>query len=384
MWRKTQKTLATLIPSILLLTYVTVAISLLNRWDTMVPITLVPVWVWAGLGMTVSLFCWLICRGLPSLLIFCLCLATGILFSEETRGIARELVVAIKGKDPAPAAGDPGVLRIVNVNSAGSEAVLRRTIDARPDVLVIQEAPDKNVLESVADQLYGVDRCVATHGTNAIVARGKLLETISEPGDSILHARILRPDGFIVDVTNLDLEGCAPTLDMWRPPVWRELIEARVTNRRLVRASLGENEITRSNLGRIISGGFGTPPGDDVYRPLETSGLTDTYAASGRGWGNTYPSNYPALRLDQIWVSPNLLPVRSLTRLNPESNHRIVVSEVQVKTPDAPAKSSKSAVVIPAPAKPAPATPAPATPAPATPAPATPAPATPAPATPAQ
>ena len=57
MWRKTQKTLATLIPSILLLTYVTVAISLLNRWDTMVPITLVPVWVWAGLGMTVSLFC---------------------------------------------------------------------------------------------------------------------------------------------------------------------------------------------------------------------------------------------------------------------------------------------------------------------------------------
>ena len=239
MWRKTQKTLATLIPSILLLTYVTVAISLLNRWDKMVPITLVPVWVWAGLGMTVSLFCWLICRGLPSLLIFCLCLATGILFSEETRGIARELVVAIKGKDPAPAAGDPGVLRIVNVNSAGSEAVLRRTIDARPDVLVIQEAPDKNVLESVADQLYGVDRCVATHGTNAIVARGKLLETISEPGDSILHARILRPDGFIVDVTNLDLEGCAPTLDMWRPPVWRELIEARVTNRRLVRASLG-------------------------------------------------------------------------------------------------------------------------------------------------
>lgn len=380
MWRKTQKTLATFIPSMLLLVYATVAISLLNRWDAMVPVTLIPVWAWAGLGMAFSLLCWLICRGLPSLLIFCLCLATGIIFSEETVGIARELAIAIKGKDPAPAAGDPGVIRIVNLNSAGSADVLRRAIDARPDILVIQEAPDKNVLESVADQLYGVDRCVAIHRTNAIIARGELLETLTEPGDATLHARIRRPDGFIVDVTNVDLEGCAPTLEMWRPPVWKELIEARVANRRLVRAYLGENEITRSNIGRIISGGFGTPPGDDVYRPLETNGLVDTYAASGRGWGNTYPSDYPALRLDQIWVSPNLVPVRSLTRLNPEADHRIVVSEVKLDSPAAPAKNPKPAnpVVPPQPAPQPEATPAPATPAPATPAPATPAPATPA------
>jgi len=375
MWRKTQKTLATFIPSMLLLVYVTVAISLLNRWDAMVAVTLIPVWAWAGLGMAVSLLCWLICRGLPSLLIFCLCLATGILFSEETRGIARELAVAIKGKDTGPVAGDPGVIRIVNVNSAGAVAVLRRAIDARPDILVIQEAPDRNVLEAVADQLYGVDRCVATHRTNAIIARGKLLETQNGADDATLHARIQRPDGFIVDVTNLDLAGCAPTLEMWRPSVWKELIKARVANRRLVRASLGENEITRSNIGRIISGGFGTPPGDDVYRPLETNGLIDTYAASGRGWGNTYPSEYPALRLDQIWVSPNLLPVRSLTRLNPEADHRIVVSEVQLAPPAAPANAPKPAspVVTPAPAvppAPAPAVPAPppTTPAPATPA----------------
>jgi len=407
MWRKTQKTLAIFIPSMLLLVYVTVAISLLNRWDAMVVFTLIPVWVWAGLGMAVSLLCWLICRGLPSLLIFCLCLASGIIFSEETVGIARELALEIEGKDTAPAAGDPGVIRIVNVNSAGSADVLRRAIDARPDILVIQEAPDKNVLDSVADQLYGVARSVASHGTNAIIARGELLEILTEPGDATLHARIQRPDGFIVDVTNVDLEGCAPTLQMWRPSVWKKLFAARVANRRLVRAYLGENEITRSKIGRVISGGFGTPPGDDVYRPLETNGLVDTYAASGRGWGNTYPSDYPALRLDQIWVSPNLLPVRSLTRLNPEADHRIVVSEVQLAPPAASAKASKPAStlappqpaappapVIPpaAPPAPAPAVPAPTatppTPVPATPAPATPAPApatpAPAPATPAQ
>ncbi len=40
MWRKTQKTLATFIPLVLLLVYLTVAICLLNRWDAMVAVTL--------------------------------------------------------------------------------------------------------------------------------------------------------------------------------------------------------------------------------------------------------------------------------------------------------------------------------------------------------
>src|SRR5690606_13453022 len=88
MWRKTQKTLATFVPAMLLLVYLTVAICLLNRWDAMVPVTLIPVWAWAGFGMLLSLLCGIFCRGLPSLLMFCLCLATAVLFSEETIGLA--------------------------------------------------------------------------------------------------------------------------------------------------------------------------------------------------------------------------------------------------------------------------------------------------------
>ncbi len=368
MWRKTQKTLATFIPSMLLIAYLIVAICLLNRWDAMVAVTLIPVWAWAAFGMVISLLCWIICRGLPSLLVFCLCLATGVLFSEETLGIARELVVAVKAEIAKPPLAGPAVgpakIRVVNVNAVGSEAALRRALDAQPDILVVQQAPDKAVLDAVADQLYGVDRCVASHRTNAILARGELLGVIGDPENATLHARIKRADGFIIDVTNLDIEGCAPSLEMWRPTVWKELVEARVFNRRLVRASLGENEITRSNIGRVISGGFGTPPGDDVYRPLETNGLVDTYAEAGLGWGNTFPSEYPALRLDQIWVSANLVPIRSTTRLNPDSTNRIVVSEMEKKIPATPAKPAATVPVTPAPATPAPVTPAPATPAP--------------------
>lgn len=340
MWRKTQKTLATFVPAMLLLVYLTVAICLLNRWDAMVPVTLIPVWAWAGFGMLLSLLCGIFCRGLPSLLMFCLCLATAVFFSEETIGLARELIVTIQEKQGGPPTTEASSLRVVNVNCGGAESVLRRAMESEPDILVIQEAPEKAVLQSAAEQLYGVEGFVTSHLTNAILARGELLGTLTDPESATLHARIKRSDGFTVDVTNLDLEGCAPTFDMWRPSVWKELIEARVVNRRLVRTHLGENEITKPNIGRILSGGFGTPPGDDVYRPLETNDLVDTYAAAGLGWGNTFPSEYPILRLDQIWASPNLTPIRSVTLLSSESDHRIVVSDLKVPFPHDPANTA--------------------------------------------
>lgn len=329
MWRKIQKTLANFIPLILLLAFVVLAICLLNRWDSMVAVTLIPVWAWAALGMAVSLACWLVCRELAPLVMFCLFLAAGIGFSEETLTIIRELGVAIRGgKTQDTAAEKP--FRVVNVNSAGSVEALKKAIDGQPDVVIIQQAPGETELEAVADQLYGVDRCVSMHKTSAIIARGVWLGEIGDSESATMHVRLKLADGVILDITNLDLGDLIPRFNIWRPSVWKELMDTRISNRRLVRACLGENEITSNDIGRIVAGGFGTPPGDDVFRPLETSGLIDTFRAAGIGWGNTYPSDYPFLRIDQIWVSPNLEPVKSITRLNSSSPRRTVVCELRL------------------------------------------------------
>lgn len=327
MWRTIQKTLATTVPLILLLGYLAVAICLLNRWDAMVAVTLVPVWLWAGVGALIALLCWIICRGVVPGVLFCLFLITGIGLSEEAVGIVRELIISLK---KTPTETPPGkILRIVNVRCGGEEASLRKAAESSPDVLIVQEAPDKTILEAVADQLYGVERSVTLVGNKAILGRGEALAVIGDPNSTVLHVRLKRPDGLVLDVSNLDLPGCAPSLEMWRPSIWSELITARIENRRLVRNHLGEHPINRQSIGRIIGGGFGTPPGDDVFRPLENSGMLDTYAEVGTGWGNTFPSDYPLLRLDQVWVSPNLQPRQSTTRLNSAGKNRIVVSEVQ-------------------------------------------------------
>ncbi|MDH4408334.1 MAG: hypothetical protein QE273_01815 [Verrucomicrobiales bacterium] len=327
MWRTIQKTLATTVPPLLLLGYLAVAICLLNRWDAMVMVTLVPVWLWAGVGALIALLCWIICRGVLPGVLFCLFLITGIGFSEEAFGIVRELIISLK-KTPAEAPAGK-ILRIVNVRCGGEEASLRKAAESSPDVLIVQEAPDKTILEAVADQLYGVERSVTLIGKKAILGRGEALAVIGDPESPALHVRLKRPDGLVLDVSNLDLPGCRPRIDMWRPDKWSGLITARIENRRLVRTHLGEHPVNRQSIGRVIGGGFGTPPGDDVFRPLENSGMLDTYAEVGTGWGNTYPSDYPLLRLDQVWVSPNLKPRQSTTRLNAAGKNRIVVSEVE-------------------------------------------------------
>lgn len=332
MWRTIQKLLANFVIPVLLLTYLAVAVCLLNRWDAMVPVTLIPIWAWAGAGALVSLICWIASRAGAAGAMFCLCLVTAVAFSEETHGIVREAITAAKKRQAVSETEEP-VLRIVMADCAGLETSLRRAAETAPDILVVREAPAKAVLDAVADQLYGVDRSVTTQGGLAILGRGATLATLTEPGGQALHVRLKRPGGLILDITALDLAGCAPRLDMWRPPVWKELIAARIENRRLVRTHLGENPIHREHVARIVAGGFGTPPGDDVFRPLQNSGMVETYAVAGQGWGNTYPSDYPILRLDQIWVSPNLVPAKTTARINPGSPHRIVVSEVQ--TPNA-------------------------------------------------
>jgi len=335
MWRQTQKFLAAFVPALLLVIYFVVVACMLNRWDSMVPITLIPVWAWGAMGTIVSLIGWIVFRGKAILYIFCLWLFSGIVFSEEARSIALELAAAVKQQpesdEKVPSKNE--TLRVVNFNANGKAGALTLLMDLEPGIIAIQQAPDEDSLTAIADQLFGVDRAVVTNGSNAILARGEFLATLSEPDSNTIHARLRTPTGTIVDITNLHLEPCLPSLGMWRPGTWEKLIAARLENRKLVRAYLGENEITSGKTGRIVCGGFATPPGDDVFRPLATAGLIDSFDAAGMGWGNTYSDDYAILRTDQIWISESLIPTEVTTRRAAGSEHRTVVCDIEIKKP---------------------------------------------------
>jgi len=325
MWRRIQKTLATLLPILFLLAAMVLAASYLNRWDGMVALTLVPIWAWAGLGMVLSLLAWLVTRGSGLLVTFSLFLGLGLAFSEETRGLLREFSRSI---EPKTVPDGRVLIRVVSFDLEGADSDLRRVADWEPQILLLQGVPDGVPLEEFGESLHGEGSIVLAEDGLAILAHGELLNSLSEENGKVLHARLRLTGGLVVDTSTLVLGRCAPSYTLWNPATWHALAEARTTNRRKLRSYQGEHQISLATTARIIGGAFNTPPGDDVFRPLEGNGMVDVHRVAGLGWGNTYPSEYPALRLDQIWVSANLEPFETRTRMIPGTTRRAVVSDL--------------------------------------------------------
>ncbi len=114
------------------------------------------------------------------------------------------------------------------------------------------------------------------------------------------------------------------------------MTEQRKINRRTLRDLL--ELIPRQNIGReankrLVGGSFGAPPSDDIYRLLRKIDLIDSFRQAGYGWGNTFPSSIPLLRVDQIWTSSSFQPIRSETLASEATDHRYVVSDFRQAGP---------------------------------------------------
>ncbi len=332
MLRKIQQFLATFVPAWLLVAYLAVVVCLLNRWDGLVMITLIPIWAWAAIGMLAATLSWVLFRGLPSIVVFCLCLITGVICSEETHSLTRELISKISSNEVVDSNAQN--ITIINLNCGGTGAPLSKIAAEKPDIITIQKAPAEEALIALKNELFGDDYSLLMNRSNAIIGKGKFIADIKENESSTLHARLSHPSKKIFDITTVDLSYCVPRMDMWKPKVWKQLTEVRIQNRRLIRGYLGENRIKKNNVIRVFTGGFNTPPGDDVFRPLITNALNDVFVEAGLSWGNTYPSDYPNLRLDQIWVSDELEPLMARAKLNPDAFHRTVVAKLKIREVD--------------------------------------------------
>ena len=76
-----------------------------------------------------------------------------------------------------------------------------------------------------------------------------------------------------------------------------------------------------------MAGDFNAPANDNIYRLLDRD-MVNTFDAVGTGWPNTYHRRIPIMRLDHIYVNNQLRPVRSRAVTVPESDHRMVVSDL--------------------------------------------------------
>ncbi len=336
MWRNLVKLLSLLVPSILLVGFLAVTVCYLNRWDSMVFLTVLPIWFWTTLAIVAFALCWLFFRNTASVVLLCTAILAAISLPEESRSVYRDFVGDLRPEKADEEQRAPAPYRLVSVRCR------ERTMDAvreagrlKPDIILVQNAPPYPELYRVASEIFrdsadSFDVAVSDKGT-AVLARGEFLLETGESQSSTLHVRwqpgTKKP---IIDITNVDLPENLPTWHAWKKKVRGEMTRKRIENRREVRRYVMDISEEKRLPPRLIAGNFGTPAGDDIFRPMKEKDFRDSYRLVGDGWGNTYPARESLLRLQQVWASEGIELEKMTTAIGKHSEQRVVICDFRI------------------------------------------------------
>lgn len=159
---------------------------------------------------------------------------------------------------------------------------------------------------------------------------GLVAENRSDPGGTVVRAE-LSWNGRRFVVYNVHLQGYS----MNRPWGEGKILDPRAWVHFLRRSSgaivqrAAEAEAIRDMIGRenlpfLLCGDFNTTSHQWVYGEL-ARGLQDTFLASGRVWGPTYPARAPLVRIDYILASPEWRVLRAEVGPDLPPDHRPLV-----------------------------------------------------------
>jgi vancomycin resistance protein VanJ len=205
-----------------------------------------------------------------------------------------------------------------------------------PDIVCLQEANAPRFAECWprADSVQT--------GTGLILTRGRIedsrvIRLVEEDHylRSLMEARVKLPEG-TVDVLAVHLYSYQLAAALKRPSkdAARDLAEGAVAMR-TVQVDRILDWVESHRRRAIVAGDFNTPPRGRLYRRL-ASLLTDGFAAAGSGFGWTFPSSHPLLRIDYVWTTPDLRPLRCHVPPGGPSDHLPVVVEVALPPAQGP------------------------------------------------
>lgn len=83
------------------------------------------------------------------------------------------------------------------------------------------------------------------------------------------------------------------------------------------------------SLPLVVGGDFNIPPGSIYAMPLEKR-FKDAFAEAGSGYGFTFPTKFPWLRLDRFYFSRGVRPLRCSVGPNFGSDHLPVFAEIEI------------------------------------------------------
>jgi len=249
------------------------------------------------------------------------------------------LVLAHIGKEkPEPGPSKPyqeqETLRICTLNWGGFnhnkfeiQKQAKMLAAYHPDILFLQEIHPWQA-RIITDEVYGSSGDYRTGSNSAILTRWKVHVAIHNPMKHSIHATLRLPDGRFIDCVNFHLRSAKTNMRLWDINCWKEHALNRKLQRREVLYSLDILEKTTPYPTNpvVVGGDFNAPASDPLHDILRAR-FSDSFSEVGTGWPNTWHRRLPIHRIDYIYTSPLLKPVRSHTVIAPASDHRMLVSD---------------------------------------------------------
>jgi len=212
---------------------------------------------------------------------------------------------------------------------AGLPAIKAQLEALKPDIVCLQEAYDKRFL----DALPGAESARLSE----LVTLSRLKVVHSGPVQHPPRHRDLRvPLEVRVETSMGELSVLNVHLFSYRPLPASELW-SRSTRRHVLQAIQFRSEgldLVEQWLGEqpgpnVVAGDFNTPPRGRLYARV-ASRLTDSFYATGNGFGWTFPREFPLWRIDYVWVGKGVRALDCRPVSCPPSDHLPVVADLRI------------------------------------------------------
>jgi endonuclease/exonuclease/phosphatase family metal-dependent hydrolase len=300
--------------------------------DALAAFTVMPIWIWGGIGLLFSIFAFWFLRAPLSLVITGVWAMTVLLAADEARVIGN-----LDHSPPRPgragALEGRNLIRVMTVNcnyfkyGGGSDPAtdIRRW---EPDIVLLQEVHPHQI-RHIADALYQGSGDYRIYSSNGVVTRWPIHREVNPnvPGYRLQQVTIRRPDGYEIEVVNVHLQSAATDLRLWRREAWTTHRANRQERRREMLVALTILADTAAGRPVVFGGDFNSPAGGPIHGMM-TEDFDDAFLAAGSGWGNTYQRRVPVHRIDRIHHSRHFRTMRCAAVTTRRSDHRMVVADL--------------------------------------------------------
>jgi endonuclease/exonuclease/phosphatase (EEP) superfamily protein YafD len=296
--------------------------------DRFAAFTVLPIWIWGGIGLLFSTVAFYFLRASLSLIMTGVWAVTLLVGADEARVLSNFGTAAPKAGPAVRHDGNP-VLRVITMNCetfrCGDPS---KDIAAwEPDIVLLQDVLPQQVSQ-IANTLYGGRGDYRSHTTNGIATRWKIQREVRNPTQRDQQVTITLPNDSTMEVVNVHLATAATDLRFWNRITWTDHRINRAIRSKELSSTLQILEQTTNfpNTPTLFGGDFNSPASDVVHRQLARD-FVDAFPAAGTGWGDTFHRRLPILRIDHIYATRHITPIRCRAVTTRHSDHRMVVAD---------------------------------------------------------